>query len=82
MLPLGAFCNTLELHEEIISLEKHFGLFESGRFSQVILYTFLPGMFKGPNATFKEVLFLSVQKVSTACITPSSIRKGFFQYLK
>ena len=33
----GAFCNTFDLHKAII-VEPIFGLFESGRFTQVLLY--------------------------------------------
>ena len=33
--PLGAFCNTFDLHYAIIRLGS---IFESGRFTQVILY--------------------------------------------
>ena len=37
--PLGAFYNTFDLHLAIIGLEKTiFGLFESGCFTQVLLY--------------------------------------------
>ena len=36
MLPLGAFCNTFDLHYTIISLENHFGLIKSRRFTQVV----------------------------------------------
>ena len=36
---LGAFCNTFDLHQAIISLEKTiFGLLLSGRLRQVLLY--------------------------------------------
>ena len=38
--PNGALCNTLDLQKAIICLEKHFGLFESGRFRQVLLYMY------------------------------------------
>ena len=33
----GAFCNTFDLHSAIIGLETIFGLFESGRLTQVLL---------------------------------------------
>ena len=36
--PLGAFCNTFDLHLAIISLENQFLVFESGHFTQVLLY--------------------------------------------
>ena len=37
--PFETFCYTFDLHCAIISLENHFGgLFESGRFTQVLLY--------------------------------------------
>ena len=35
--PLGAFCNTFDLHKAIIGLEI-FGHFESGRFTQIFLH--------------------------------------------
>ena len=38
--PLGAFCNTFDLQLAIIGPENQiFGLFESGRFTQVLLYS-------------------------------------------
>ena len=34
-----SFCNTFDLHQAIIGLENPtFGLFESGRFTQILLY--------------------------------------------
>ena len=37
--PFDAFFNTFYLHKAIIGLESHFlGLFESGHFTQVLLY--------------------------------------------
>ena len=38
---LGAFCNTFDLHEAIISLEKHFLSFWGGRFRLVLMYTIM-----------------------------------------
>ena len=35
---LGAFCNTFDLHTGIIGLKNIFGIFESGCFTQVLLY--------------------------------------------
>ena len=36
--PLGAFCNTFDLHQAIIGIENQFcGIFVSGRFTQVLL---------------------------------------------
>ena len=38
--PVGAFYNTFDLHYVIIGLETHFfAIFESDRFTQVLLYT-------------------------------------------
>ena len=37
---LGAFCNTFDLHSAIIGLENHFLVFESGRFTQVLLFIY------------------------------------------
>ena len=34
---LVAFCNTFDMHKAIIGLENYFCLFESGRFTQVLL---------------------------------------------
>ena len=40
--PLGAFCNTFDLHLAIIGLENQiFGLLESGRFIYVLLYVII-----------------------------------------
>ena len=40
--PLGAFCNTFNLHEAIIGLENQFLVFfKSGRFTQDLLYMYL-----------------------------------------
>ena len=36
--PLGAFCNICDLHLAIIGLKPILGLFESGVFTQVLLY--------------------------------------------
>ena len=39
--PFVAFINTLDLHKAIMGLVNHFfGLFESGRFTQVLLHNY------------------------------------------
>ena len=35
--PIGAFCNTYDLHQGMIGLKTNLGLFESGRLTRVSL---------------------------------------------
>ena len=76
--PLGAFCNTFDLHEAIIGIENQFSIFLRVAVSQVLLYVIgAESSCAGPNINFVHVSTPGRRQSKTLILSTNEDQKLF-----